>query len=249
MKVLAFNGSPLLDKGNTALILNPFLEGLKEEKVEAELFYTSKLKVNPCLGEKGCWTRTPGKCVQDDDVSMLLPKFRQADIIIFAAPVYVDGMPGPMKTVIDRLIPIMEQYFEVEENHCRHPPRQGHKQSKVVLVSNCGFWEMDNFDLLVAHVKAICRNAHWDYAGALLRPHGPAFGYMLRKGYTVQDVLEAAKNAGKELVQTGKMSEETLRIVSRELLPLDMYVRITNEGFKKALDKLEVLTGKGNTPV
>jgi len=30
MKVLAFNCSPRMDNGNTALILNPFLEGMKE---------------------------------------------------------------------------------------------------------------------------------------------------------------------------------------------------------------------------
>lgn len=58
MKAVAFNGSPFMEKGNTALILNPFLEGLKEEGVDVELFYISKLKVNPCLGDRSCWTKT-----------------------------------------------------------------------------------------------------------------------------------------------------------------------------------------------
>jgi multimeric flavodoxin WrbA len=48
MKVIAINGSPKMDEGNTARILNPFLDGMKEAGAEIELFYTSKLKIKPC---------------------------------------------------------------------------------------------------------------------------------------------------------------------------------------------------------
>jgi multimeric flavodoxin WrbA len=91
MKVLAFNASPLMEKGNTALLMAPFLEGMREEGCEVELFYTCRLRVKPCLGDRACWTKTPGKCVQNDDVKMLLPKIQRADVIVFATPVYVDG--------------------------------------------------------------------------------------------------------------------------------------------------------------
>lgn len=239
VKGIAFNGSPLMDKGNTSLILKPFIEGLKEEGVEVDLFYTRKLKVNPCLGDRSCWTKTPGKCVQKDDMEMLLPMIQNADIMVIAVPVYVDGMPGPMKNIIDRMLPIAEPFFEMRENHCRHPARGDRKPSLFVLISNCGFWEMDNFDPLIMHVKAMCKNLSLKYAGALLRPHGEALGYMVRGGYPVQDVLEAAKQAGKELVREGRMNEQTLQIVSRELVPLKLYTEMTNEGFAQALDRLK----------
>jgi len=238
MKVLALNASPFMERGNTALLLEPFLDGMKEERCDVELLYTCRLHVKPCLGEMACWTKTPGKCVQDDDVKMLLPKFQEADVIVFATPVYVDGMPGTLKNLIDRLIPVIEPYFVMREGHCRHPPRGLHKQSKVVLVSNCGFWEKDNFDPLLMHIQAICKNACWQFAGALLRPHGEAFGYMIRKEISVQDIIDAAKNAGKELAKTGKISEKNLKVVSRDLVPLETYVEMTNKAFKQALDKL-----------
>lgn len=123
----------------------------------------------------------------------------------------------------------------MREEHCRHPPRQPHKQSKVVLVSNCGFWPKDNFDPLVIHIQALCKNACWEFADALSRSHGEAFGYMIRRGIPVPDILNPAKNAGKELVRTGKISEENLKIVSRDLVPLETYVEMTNKGFKKPL--------------
>jgi hypothetical protein len=88
------------------------------------------------------------------------------------------------------------------------------------------------------HIQAICKNTCWEFAGALLRPHGEAFGYMIRKGISVQDVLDAAKSAGKELARTGKMSEENQKIVSRELVPLETYFEMTNKGFKQAIDRL-----------
>ncbi len=239
MKVLAFNSSPMMDKGNTALILNPFLEGMREAGAEVELFYTKKLKINPCQGEYNCWFKTPGKCWQKDDMAMLIPKLGEADILVLATPLYVDGMTGPMKNLIDRTIPGAQPFFELRDGHNRHPGRGGTRQGRVVLVSNCGFWEMDNFDALLVHMKAFCKNAAMEFAGALLRPHGPALRPMVEMGAPVNDIFEAAKEAGRQLVRDGKMSTETLGIVSRELLPPEMYLQIVNQNFQRALDALE----------
>jgi len=239
MRALAFNCSPRMDKGNTALILGPFLDGMKEAGAEVELFYTKKLKISPCQGELNCWLKTPGKCFQEDDMAMLLPKMGEADIWVFATPVYVDGVTGQMKKVMDRGVPMVQPFFELRDGHCRHPMREGTRDGKVVLVSTCGFWEMDNFDSVLAHMRAFCKNTGREFSGALLRPHGPVLRVMMKMGGTVNDVLEAAKEAGRQLVRDGKMSKETLRIVSRELLPLETYVQRANQHFQQKLDALE----------
>ncbi len=239
MKVIAFNCSPRMDNGNTALILNPFLEGMKEVGAEVELFYTRKLKINPCRGDFICWLKTPGECWQKDDMQMLYPKLREAEICVFGTPVYVDGISGPMKNLLDRIIPGVQPFFELRDGHCRHLLREGHKYGKVVLVSNCGFWEMDNFDPLLVHTKAFCRNGDMEFAGALLRPHGEALRPMMEMGISLDDVFEAAREAGRQLVKDGKMSAETLNIVSRELMPLEAYVQAANEMFQQALDALK----------
>jgi hypothetical protein len=92
---------------------------------------------------------------------------------------------------------------------------------------NCKNRNMDNFDLLHAHMHAFCEHAEREFAGALLRPHGPALKPMMEKGAPIDDIFEAAKEAGRQLVEDAKMSPETLAIVSRELLPLEMWVRGT----------------------
>jgi len=47
---------------------------------------------------------------------------------------------------------------------------------------------------------------------------------MMETGTLVSDIFEAAREAGQQLVEDGMMSLETLNIVSRELIPLEMYI-------------------------
>lgn len=237
MKVIAVNGSPSMKKGNTALILDPFLKGMEDAGAEVETIYTKKLKINPCLGDLCCWLKTPGQCIQKDDMQMLYPKFKETDVWVFASPVYVDGMVGPMKNLIDRLIPLLLPFFNLSSGHCRHFVPKGHKYGKVVLVSNSGFWEMDNFDPLVVHIEAMCKNMSKEYAGALLRPHGEAMGPLMEMGESLDDIFESAREAGRQLISQGAMSEETLKTISRELLPLETYAESINSNFKRVLEK------------
>ncbi|MHC1753950.1 MAG: flavodoxin family protein [Methanosarcina sp.] len=239
MKVLAINSSPRMDKGNTSLILNPFLEGMREAGAEVELFYTENLNINPCTGELNCWFKTPGECFHNDDMKILYPKIAEADVMVFATPVYSDGVTGPMKNLIDRMIPLVQPFFELRDDHCRHPARGKAKARKCVLVSNCGFWEKDNFDSLLVFMKAFCKNASAEFAGALLRPHGGALPTMIEMGAPIGDIFEAAKEAGRQLAKEQKISSETLDIVSRELMPKEMYIQFANQYTQQRLEALE----------
>ncbi len=239
MKVLAINSSPKMDKGNTARILNPFLEGMKEAGAEVDLFYTRKLNIKPCTGEFNCWFKTPGECYIDDDMKLLYPKIEEADVLVFASPLYVDAVNGPMKNLFDRMLPGIQPFVELRDGRSRHPVRGTPKNQKMVLVSNSGFWEMENFDPLIVHMDAFCKNGSFEFAGALLRPHGEAMQSMLEMGAPIGDIFKAAKDAGRQLVKEGLMSKETLDIISRELLPHDMYIQYGNQYYQQLLDSLK----------
>jgi multimeric flavodoxin WrbA len=228
-----------MDKGNTALILTPFLNGMKEAGAGVELFYTKKLEINPCQGCFGCWVKTPGRCVQEDDIQIVHSKLREADVYVFATPVYYDGMTSPMKNLLDRMIPLLEPFIELRDGHCRHPRRREVRSAKAVLVSSCGLWEVDNFDPLLFHIKAFCKNAACEFAGALLRPHSGVIKPMMKMEAPINDIFEATKEAGRQLVAGGKMSPETLSITSRELIPLEAFIQNLNERFRQTLDTLE----------
>ncbi len=217
MKVLAINGSPHAGEGNTAMILTPFLEGMKEAGADVDLFYTRKLKIGPCNGDMSCWFVNPGTCGQKDDMQMLLPKFKEADVIVWASPVYYAGVTGPLKNLMDRQLPLHTQ------------GEMGSKRQKIVLVSTCGAWEVSMFDPLLLQMKTLyCRpDGSCDFAGALLRPMAEGMKEMIKAGETglVEGVFRAAKEAGRQLAKEGKISEEFQKEVSRELMPKDAYYK------------------------
>ena len=74
--------------------------------------------------------------------------------------------------------------------------------------------------------------------GALLRPHAAALKAMRNEGAPVEDVLEAAKDAGRQIMRDGNMSPETLNAVSRELLPRDALIQLANQSFRKEMARL-----------
>jgi multimeric flavodoxin WrbA len=221
MDILAINGSPHMNEGNTAKILNPFLEGLKEAGANVELIYSWKLNIEPCSGDMSCWFVNPGTCAKDDDMKTILPKIKNADVIVWASPVYYSGITGPLKTLMDRQLPayVMGQ------------PRS--KMQKAVLVSTCSAWEISMFDPLLVQMKAIYDNPQegCEFAGALLRPMAEGMNEMIKAGETalIEGIFKAAKQAGHQLIKDGRISEDMEKAVSRELMPRDAYYRAAQE--------------------
>jgi multimeric flavodoxin WrbA len=233
MKALAINASPHKDRGNTSVVLRPFLEGLRDAGADVELLYVKDLNINPCLGCFNCWIKTPGRCVQEDDVAGLLTRLREADLWVLATPLYNDGVSGPLKNLFDRTMPLLRLPVEVRAGRSRHLVEDQVRGGKVVLVSNCGLWEMRNFEPLVAQVKGVCRQVDREFVGAVLRPHGQTMRDLIHQGEPLDDVLEAARAAGFQVGTEGRMSKETLDIVGRELVSLDEYVEAMNAKAEK----------------
>jgi multimeric flavodoxin WrbA len=218
-KVVAINGSPSMQKGNTAMILNPFIEGMQEAGAEVGLFFANRLKVEPCTGGMICWYQRPGECYIEDDMQTLFPKLREAEILVLATPVYIP-LPGEMQNVINRLVPLLERLLETCEGRTRARFRQEVNIRKFVVVATGGWWEKANLDPAVRIVKELASVANVEFA----RPHS----FLMRDGSPTRKerkstedgaaVVNAAKRAGVELVQQGVMSEETLAMVSRPLI-------------------------------
>ena len=165
----------------------------------------------------------------------ILPKIAEADIFIVASPIYVDGITGPMKNIIDRMLPLLEPFVELRNGHCRHPLREYSKPGKVVYTATCAWWKLDNFDPMILYMKAMCANMDREFAGALLRPHAGAMMYLKATGKSVDDIFNAAKESGRELIENGKISSENLKTISRELVPLDDYIQLFNQGMEESI--------------
>jgi len=227
-KVVAINGSPRMEKGNTFMVLTPFLQGMKEAGADVELFYASRLDVEPCTGEFHCWYEKPGECYIKDDMELLYPKLREAETLVLATPVYIP-LPGEMQNMINRLCPLIEPMLETREGRTRARFHKDVKIKKIVLVSTSGWWEMGNFDTLERIARELGEDASVEFAGAVLRPHAYLMkenGALTEEGKAVQ---EAARSAGYELVKEGRMKQETLDKVSRPLVSQEEFRLRSNQ--------------------
>lgn len=222
-KAIVINGSPQTDRGNTAMLLAPFIQGMVDGGSEVELFYASRLKVKPCsCGQMRCWDATPGECSIQDAMQDLYPKLKQAELVVLATPVYIP-LPGEMQNIINRLCPLIDPVRVNRDGRTRAKMRDDVKIQKFVLVATSGWWELGNFDTVVRIVRELAEDASVDFGGAVLRPHADAMmhgGEVTKPG---RAVLDAAKRAGFELAANGKMSEEALMAVSRPLIPREEF--------------------------
>ncbi|WP_313076151.1 flavodoxin family protein [Lacrimispora sp.] len=69
--------------------------------IEYNIITLNDLCIKPCTGCRSCFKI--GKCIQKDDLCVLKNQILASDLFILAAPVYMHGMPGEMKNIIDRL--------------------------------------------------------------------------------------------------------------------------------------------------
>lgn len=100
MKVLMLNGSPKAN-GNTALALREMQSIFESEGVEVEYVQVGQLTIKGCTGCASCFKI--GKCVIDDIVNELAPKFQECDGMVIASPVYYASANGTLISLLDRL--------------------------------------------------------------------------------------------------------------------------------------------------
>ena len=100
MKVLILNGSPR-SNGNTSIALNELAKIFAEEKIETEIVQLGNKDIRGCIACGSCFKN--GKCVFDDMVNELAPKFEAADGLVVASPVYYASANATLIAALDRL--------------------------------------------------------------------------------------------------------------------------------------------------
>lgn len=100
MKVLLINGSPNM-KGCTYTALSEVAMTLNKEGIETEIIHVGNKDIRGCIGCRQC--KTKGKCVFNDLVNEVAPKFVECDGIVIGSPVYFASANGTLISFIDRL--------------------------------------------------------------------------------------------------------------------------------------------------
>lgn len=124
---------------------------------EEEVKYVdlSTLKIANCMGCFGCWTKTPGRCVIRDDATKVYPCIAQSEAVLYVSRICYGGYDIPMKTMLERAIPIQQAFIRMhhgETHHVQRAVRQ--KKATIVAYGDTTEEEKEIFRQLIG------RNAH-----------------------------------------------------------------------------------------
>jgi len=217
MKVLLLNGSPKGTRSNTYRLSKAFLEGLAPDEIRERI--VKNLSISPCLGCFSCWNKTPGKCCIDDDMAQILEGMLWADVIIWSFPLYYFSVPGPLKNLMDRQLPMSLPFMNRESESGGHPSRYDGKNQRHVVISTCGFYRAEgNYDGVNALFDHLCGKENYTtiYCG-----QGELFRVPELHEKT-NAYLGDVKLAGQEFSQGG-ISRETKEKLSRLLFPREVF--------------------------
>ncbi len=226
MNILAINGSPKGKRSNTWRLTSAFLEGIitREEQAcgEAPMIETlsiGALDIKPCLGCFSCWSKTPGKCCICDDMQTVIEKILWADIVIWSFPLYYFGLPGQLKNLIDRQLPMSLPFMSAETESGGHPSRYDMSGKRTVVVSTCGFYTAKgNYGGVTDLFDRLCGK---DGYTAIFCGQGELFRVKELADRT-DEYLSWVRKAGEEFA-SGGISGQTYGKLGQNLFPRDVF--------------------------
>ncbi len=228
MKILVINGSPKGSRSNTYKLTRAFLAGMKESTeaaggtLEVEEIQVNQKEIHPCLGCFSCWNKTPGACCIQDDMQEVIRRLLWADITIWSFPLYYFTVPGGLKNLIDRQLPMVQPFMvenEAQTGSGSHPSRYDMSGKKTVVISTCGFYTAEgNYDGVCSLFDHICGK---DCYTTVFCGQGELFRVPDVSRRT-DEYLGYVREAGKEYM-AGEILPETRAQLNRLLYPREIF--------------------------
>ena len=147
MKIAILNGSPR--KENTTAMVKAFTGGAVQAGHEVEELQVGKMKIAGCIACEYCHTKGNGVCIQKDDLEKIMPAYLEADMVVFASPVYYFTMTAQMQAAIQRV-------------YCIGKPAKAKKAALMLSSGSPGV-----YDGAIAQFKAYMAYAGIEVAGII----------------------------------------------------------------------------------
>ena len=244
MKILLINGSPKGAKSNSLRLAHSFLDGIRdheserERAVEVEELHLNTLRIAPCKGCFACWKQTPGTCCMEDDMQTVIEGLLSANLVIWSFPLYYYSVPGPLKNLIDRQLP-MSLPFMCESRDGNgsggHPSRYDRSGIKHVLISTCGFYSAEgNYDSVTRMFDHVLGQGKYT---SIFCGQGELFRVKELSART-DTYLAAVRQAGKEYAG-GRIREETETKLKALLYPREVFEKMADASWGISKDNGE----------
>ena len=244
MKILLINGSPKGAKSNSLRLAHSFLDGIRdheserERAVEVEELHLNTLRIAPCKGCFACWKQTPGTCCMEDDMQTVIEGLLSANLVIWSFPLYYYSVPGPLKNLIDRQLPMSLPFMcesRDENGSGGHPSRYDRSGIKHVLISTCGFYSAEgNYDSVTRMFDHVLGQGKYT---SIFCGQGELFRVKELSART-DAYLAAVRQAGKEYAG-GRIREETETKLKALLYPREVFEKMADASWGISKDNGE----------
>lgn len=104
-KIVAFVGSAR-KVGYCAQVVEQIKAEAESKGAQVAVHTISDMNLKPCQGCMYC-RQGKGCAIQDDDMQEVYAQLKEADAVIFAAPIYFGQMSGQSMTLLNRLYPLV----------------------------------------------------------------------------------------------------------------------------------------------
>ena len=120
MKAMILNGA----KGDGAdAVLRLLQSALENRGWECSVFQPSRMDLRPCTGCFQCWTRTPGRCAQEDDSEVILRARARCELMALISPIRWGSYSPDLKMALERSVPVLLPFFEFHQGEIHHKMR------------------------------------------------------------------------------------------------------------------------------
>ena len=231
VKITVYYGSIHKKRGNTFVIIDEFAEGAREDGAEVETVFLAEKKINNCLACLKCWTKTPGRCVLQDDMTELVEKFMASDLVVMATPVYNHNVTGILKTFLDRMTPVIDPHLVKMSNGYTGHIKRYDRYPKLGVIATGGFPEQKCCEFVSMYFNRLAVDLYSEVIFEIYK--GQAILLKMAEneflGPMVDQYRKSVRKAAGEVVGNMKISEATAGELDQPFIPEDMYIEQANK--------------------
>ena len=120
MTILVLDGHPALVNSSFAQYLDALRAEFESGGHSVQHIKLADKHIKQCVGCWSCWVKTPGRCFVKDDSDDIRRAILQSGLVLFASPLRMGFTSALLKTLQDKLIPLVHPYLELVQKEAHH---------------------------------------------------------------------------------------------------------------------------------
>lgn len=158
MNVLILDGNPETNGNAFDRYLNDLADELRVNGHQVQRLILRDMEIRYCTGCWGCWVKTPGECVFQDDSQRISQEVIQSDFVLMASPILMGFPSALIKKTQDRLICLVLPYVELVQDECHHRHRYDCYPKLGILLEKSEDSDDEDVQIITAIYKRLALN-------------------------------------------------------------------------------------------